>query len=99
MSTDPICTCAACRRGIRDRIADVFRRHRHWLGYWTIVSMGDLGWVPKPLYREILGDMIERGILLSIQDPEAPFGVYMLSSLVASPLRKRASKQGKRGKA
>lgn len=96
--TEAPCSCAACRREIRDRITAVFRRERRWLGYWTVYALGHLTRFRHEVYGQVFADLVWRGLIVRIHDPAAPFTVYMLSSLIPAP-KKRARKQGKRGTA
>jgi hypothetical protein len=71
MKQPTICGCATCRRAIRDRIHAVYRRERRCCGPFLIRALGDLAWVPWPLYTHIWAVMAERGELMRFR-PDTP---------------------------
>jgi hypothetical protein len=75
------CTCRSCRRSIRDAIEAAFIVERRWAGEFTIRFHGRLGWVPLPLYRHVLGEMVFLGILIKSIDPADEFPRYLLARL------------------
>jgi hypothetical protein len=75
------CTCAQCRRSIRMVVEAVFRCERRWLGEYLIYAVGGLSWCPLWLYRDVIDDMVQAGLLLMIRRDRNRFPIYLLSAL------------------
>jgi hypothetical protein len=60
-------------------IAAVWTRESRWLGYYTILNLAGLGWVPEEFYRSVFDEMLARGLLLQVQaaDPVTDFTRYL----------------------
>jgi hypothetical protein len=95
LNTPPfVCTCAWCRRTIRESVALAFVRHRRWLGEWQIRFLANLGWVPLNFFRQVLAEMLRLGLLIRLSAAgRDDFDRYLLSRL-AVPVRARAGKGG-----
>jgi hypothetical protein len=49
------------------------------MGEFTIRVLARLGWVPMWIYRNILGRMVQLGILIKSVDPDDEFPRYLLA--------------------
>lgn len=82
-----LCTCRLCRLGVRREVERVLRSNRRWMGAYTIMYVGRLGWVPLWFYLAVLGEMLSRGLLIASYGSGDPFPRFMLSSLLSPGLR------------
>ena len=72
-----ICTCKVCRQSIRQAVAQVLRSERRWIGFYTLVYCGSLGWIPTETIKAILQEMVMLGTVLEIYDEQDGFPRYL----------------------